>query len=153
MTADVGYHWLPREVNVYAPVCSAPCDARVVPGEHRLVGPGYCPTSDFTLDGTDRLELEPHMGSRAFRVVGLASAITGGVLLLDGSIFFALGHAGQGNNPHGFESTGAVLMPVGAALLALAIPMLLASTSSVMIHETPQRHQARFRMLPGGFAF
>jgi hypothetical protein len=151
MIADVGYHWLPQEANVYAPVCSAPCDARVVPGEHRLVGPGYCPTLDFVLEGTGRLELEPDMGSRAFRVVGLASAIAGGVLLLVGSIFYALGRAGQGNNPHGFDSSGAVLMPVGA--LALAIPMLLASTSSVTIHEAPQPHQARFHMLPGGFAF
>jgi hypothetical protein len=150
MVAEVGFHWPARLANVYSPVCMAPCDVSVTPGEHRLAGPGYTPTSDFIIQGSKRLRLEPHLGLSSFRWLGLASTIAGGVLFIDGALFFALGEEGVGNNPHGFVIAGAVMAPVGAILLAVGVPLLVASMSSVKIREDAR---ARVRLLSDRFAF
>jgi hypothetical protein len=126
-TVEVGYRWPPRLANVYGPECTAPCDASVVPGEHRLAGPGYVPTSNFTLQGPGRAWLEPHMAKTSLRLLGVSSTI--------------------------FVTAGAVMMPLGAILLAVGIPALVASTSSVKIHENARTREARVRLLPNGLAF
>jgi hypothetical protein len=111
------------------------------------------PTRIFSLRGSSRVDLEPNMGNRGLRLGGVAAAITGSVLLVNGFIFFGAGEAGDGKDPHTLLTSGEAMMPVGAILLAVGIPLILASGSSVTIREGAETRVAHVHWLPAGFAF
>jgi hypothetical protein len=122
--AWTGWHtyWTSR-----AEVCAAPCRAEV-PRElkYRVVGDGFPPSAVFSLPGRDRvlLSVTPgdtrvHDGGGLLTLVGAIAASAGAVTAMTSS------------GDKGSMIGGLVCLGVGGVALAIGIPMLLTSATTV----------------------
>lgn len=142
-------------------VCVAPCQADVdTTAMYQITGDGVTPSSTFSMQPPPNggpLHLRVHAGSLGARVSGAWLLIGGITFALTGSIlavtFAAL--SSNDSNATGWIVAGLVTTGVGAIMIAVGIPLLIGSGTSVTNDQnvTVAKHHAPIRLLPNGFAF
>lgn len=153
----------------YSPVCTAPCEANVDPNGTYKIGGGITETGTFSLPArSGALALHVNAGSRGMRIGGAWATLLGGSAVLAGGLMLALGfllttdtYDNQGNITGTTHSTGLITAGAGVgiggiALLALGIPLMVASSTRVDTDQGAQvalGHSSRFAFTSRGLVF
>ncbi len=127
--------WLETRVfggdDVWHRQCQAPCGQVVaVEGvEARVVAPGMTPSGPFRIEpGAGSALLSVHGGSSSARLWGRVGLIAGVPLALVGMTAFAYGRF---EDRSGLKTGGEISLALGAALVLVALPLLVAGSTSV----------------------
>jgi hypothetical protein len=119
------------ESDEWTPNCTVPCKQYVEVGgrEVRVIAPGMTPSNAFRLQsGRGRVQFRVSGGSQTSKTLGLAGLIAGIPVAMAG---MAMGGYGIVKEKDGLRDVGFVTLGIGAVAIAVAIPLLLSSTTRV----------------------
>lgn len=138
-----GFAYGTADVDVYEPVCTAPCDITIDPrGTFRVGGPALHPSAPFQLVPSGDNEIDATLATRSKRSTGKALLYVGIPLTAVGAMFFTIGAlsedkvncAGCVNYHRTGMLWGGILGGVGVGLLTTGIVVLVGAQSSVSIN-------------------
>ena len=119
-------------------VCVAPCNVPVHPGGTYRVGGGSIRGSDeFTMPrASGQVVVDAQVGSKVKRGIGIGLTVGGALSALFGGIFFLAAPADT-SDPYGYSNNnredaqflGVFYLAIGAALMAVGIPLSTSSTT------------------------
>jgi hypothetical protein len=122
-------------------VCVSPCGIPVDPaGTYRVGGGSYRASDPFRMPRpSGQVVLDAHMGSNVKHWIGFGLGLGGGIAALLGVTLLSLAPSATGTSVTGsglseketFQVYGAVYLVTGIILLAVGIPMLASSGTSV----------------------
>src|SRR5579883_294240 len=121
--------------------CGAPCDTSVdATATYRIVGAGVTPSAPFTLSaGAPEARLRVHAGSATMRFAGFVITLLGAPFVALGGSFAIIGgtmsqpSARAAETASGFQTAGYAMLGAGLGALAIGIPLLIASRTTVDI--------------------
>jgi hypothetical protein len=164
VATTTGTYMSSTEVDIYDPVCTAPCDVLVeTTGTYRVGGPSSIPTDGFRLVPGRENVIKASLGSRLQRGAGKMLTYVGVPVTLLGGIFWSVGAhsedsvacAGCVNFHQTFVRWGAVLTTAGVVFLASGITLWATSGSSASIdgYSVALNHSGSLQLDAGGLHF
>jgi hypothetical protein len=135
-------------LEVFSPVCMAPCTATVPSSSiYRIGGPGIVASRHFSVP-YDGARLDVSAGSSGARVggfvllfTGIGAVAAGGIIALAGAITPDPAHPGQTRADSSLLAAGGITAVAGVVMLAFGIVLIATSGTSVRLSDgTPMEY-------------
>lgn len=147
-----------RRINLYSPVCRAPCEvAADLDDVYQIRGLNVNPSPTFQLPNLAVVDLNVRVGHSGTRAGGVVLTTLGSIPLIVGLVFTPIG-AARYDRPdgQGFLIAGGITLGLGTALVAGGIYMLVNSRTRVWTadgYRLAARNRPRLALSAAGLHF